>query len=42
MIGAAFFTLPLIAYSHLFIPLRDTYADRFLFLAVLGFLLLIG
>lgn len=40
MIGAAIFTLPLIAYSHLFIPLPDTYADRFFFLAVLGMLLL--
>jgi tetratricopeptide (TPR) repeat protein len=40
MIGAALFTLPLIAYSHLFIPLPDTYADRFFFLAVLGMLLL--
>ena len=40
MISAALFTLPLIAYSHLFIPLPDTYADRFFFLAVLGMLLL--
>ena len=42
MISAALFTLPLIAYSHLFIPLPDTYADRFFFLAVLGLLLLIA
>ena len=42
MISAALFTLPLIAYSHLFIPLPDTYADRFFFLAVLGMLLLIA
>ena len=42
MISAALFTLPLIAYCHLFIPLPDTYADRFFFLAVLGLLLLLA
>ena len=40
MFSAALITLPLVAYSHLFIPLPDTYADRFFFLAVLGMLLL--
>ena len=42
LVAACIFLLPLIAYSHLFIPLPDTYADRFFFLAVLGLLLLIA
>ena len=41
-IAIGIFVLPLIAYSHIFIPLPDTYADRFLFMAVLGFLLLLA
>ena len=41
-IAIGIFILPLIAYSHIFIPLPDTYADRFLFMAVLGFLLLLA
>ena len=42
LVAAGIFLLPLVAYSHIFIPLPDTYADRFLFLAVLGVLLIIA
>ena len=42
LVAAGIFLLPLIAYSHIFIPLPDTYADRFLFLAVLGVLLILA